>query len=174
MVRPRQLLLGVPVLVTSCTAIPANPTIWTTGDLAHAIEANLASVSQEVGGGWAPAGGNCDAPLLDMSLGADRPPFMPDVAALAALIPDAELTYQRLDAAAGEQVYLLGPSGGPQATIVRDLRTDGIVWRRPTGDEMQLFPDYLSFQSGRLTLFIDDDALRIQIGGASLLEFERC
>jgi hypothetical protein len=165
------LLCLLPLLLIGCT-MPAPPTVWTVGDLAHAIEANLAGVSQEVSGGWAPAGGDCGTALFDMSLGAGRPPFMPDVAALAALVPGAELTYEGQQGRT--QRYRLGPAGGTQALIIRDLATDGITWIRDTGDEMQLFPDYLSFESGRLTLYLDDDVMRIQIDNASLLEFERC
>ncbi|MGF1624719.1 MAG: hypothetical protein ACFCVH_07535 [Alphaproteobacteria bacterium] len=172
----RWMLAALLGMLAACETVPANPTVWTTGDLARAIETNLARVGNEVGGDWAQAGTGCAAPLLAMSLGPDRPPFMPDVAALAALVPGAELAYERR--VADEQVYRLGaPGSGPgaaMATIVRDLRTDGIIWRRPDGDEMRLFPTYLSFESGRLSLFLDDDALRIQVGGASLLEFERC
>lgn len=165
----------IPVVLAlwGCQSIPATPTIWTVGDLADAIETNLAKTGREVAGTWAPAGAGCSSALFDMSLGDDRPPFMPDVAALAALVPGTDLAYEGQGAGPAEQIYRLGGPGS-RATIVRDLRTDGIIWRRPNGDEMRLDPDSISFQSGRLSLLIAEDAIRIEIGGASLLEFERC
>lgn len=169
-VRPLiRLLLLLPL--AGC-AMPTTPTVWTVGDLAQAIEANLAGVARAVAGSWAPADGSCADAGFDMTLGAGRPAFMPDVAALAALVPDAALTYRRQ--VEGDQVYTLATPGGGEATLVRDLGTDGITWIRANGDEMQLFPDHLSFESGRLALYLDDDMMRIQLGGASLLEFERC
>ena len=157
----------------ACQTVPAEPTIWTTADLAEAIETNLASVAREVGGDWAPAGADCRSGLFDMSLGDNRPAFMPDVAALAALVPGTELTYAGRGADRAEQFYTLG-APGTQATLIRDLRSDGIIWRRPNGDEMRLYPDEIAFQSGRLSLLIDEDVIRIRIDTASLLEFERC
>lgn len=164
---------AIAAALCACQSIPAEPTIWTTADLARAIETNLASVAREVGGAWAPSGSGCRSGLFDMSLGDNRPAFMPDVAALVALVPGAELTYSGRGTDPAEQLYTLG-APGTQATLIRDLRSDGIIWRRPNGDQMRLYPDEIAFQSGRLSLLIDDDVIRIQIDTASLLEFERC
>ncbi|MEZ5669893.1 MAG: hypothetical protein R3F55_21145 [Alphaproteobacteria bacterium] len=158
-------------LPAACQTGPAEPAIWTTADLARAIETNLAGVGRAVAGPWAPAGMDCTAAAVDMSLGADRPAFVPDVAALATLVPGAALTY--VGAGPGEQRYRLGPPAGDDV-ILRELDDDAIVWRRSNGDEMRLSPDALSFSSGQLTLLIDEDDVRIEVGGALMVALERC